>query len=175
MFEEAPRTKRIKPSLKSLAVAAVFLAVALYLAAVLVEGLPLAVVSLVVLLAGASVCYSRVRGVVPRLPAPYGKGLVSEVTLRRTQIQGALIIVAGVSLLFVPFIALFFLPGAIVILGILALTGGISFSEFLTFYWISRLERRTNGTILLVTELSENEGKQVLMKSMELQPRSPKD
>jgi hypothetical protein len=62
-----------------------------------------------------------------------------------------------------------------VILGVLALMAGLAASELFTFLWISALERRTKGKIVLITELSEKEGKQVLLKSAEIEhPESEK-
>jgi len=136
----------------------VFLGLTIYLGSILVTGPLLAVVTGAALLVGLAVCYYRVRGLVGRLPEPFGKGLVSEVSLRRTTIQGALLLAVGVLVLMVPFVALYFLPGAAVILAVLGLMGGLATSEIFTFFWISRLERITKGAILQITEVSENKG-----------------
>ncbi len=178
MLEESQRTRRLRPSTVSFGAACVFLALAVYLASALVAGPPLAAMLAITPLIGLGVCYYRVRGLGSRLPAPWGKGKVSYVSLRRTTLQGALIVVAGVAFLMVPFVALFFIPGGVVILGILALMGGLATSELLTFVWITRLERALKGKIIQITELSEEEGKQVLLKSIELQgerPPKPRD
>jgi hypothetical protein len=174
-MEESQKSRRIRPSLASFGAAWVFLGLTIYLTSVLVEELLLAAVIVVALLLGLGVCFYRVRGLASRLPEPFGKGLVSEVSLRRTTIQGALLVAVGALVLMVPFMALYFFPGAVVIMGVLTLMGGLAASELLTFFWVSRLERITKGNILQITELSENEGKQVLLKSVELQPRESRE
>ena len=173
MMGETQRSRRIRPSIVSFSAAWVFLGLTIYLSSVLVTGPLLAAVIVAALLVGLAVCYYRVRGIVGRLPEPFGKGLVSEVSLRRTAVQGVLLLAVGVLVLMVPFVALYFLPGAEVILAVLGLMGGLATSELFTFFWITRLEGVTRGTILQITEVSENDGKQVLLKSIELEPRGP--
>jgi len=175
LMEESQKSRRIRPSIASFSAAWVFLGLTIYLSSALVTGPLLAAVIVVALLVGLAVCYYRVRGLASRLPEPFGRGLVSRVSLRRTAIQGALLVVVGVLVLMVPFVALFFLPGAAVILAVLGLMGGLATSELFTFLWITRLERIMRGTILQITEVSENEGKQVLLKTIELEPREPRE
>jgi hypothetical protein len=172
---ESERSRRIRPSVASFCAAWVFLGVTIYLGSILATGPVLAAVIAAALLVGLAVCSYRVRGLVSRLPEPLGKGLVSEVSLRRTAIQGALLLAVGVMVLMVPFVALFFLPGAAVILSVLGLMGGLAISELFTFFWIARLERIAKGAIVQITEVSEKDGKQVLLKSLELQPREPRE
>jgi len=162
--------RRIRPSVRNLFFSLVFTAVALYLCAVYL-GLFVAFSMLLGVLPIMSlVTYARVRGIGPGLPEPHGRGQISVVGTGQTYTQGVLILLALILALFVPFIALSFFPGAYVILGILVLMGCLSSSEILTFAWVSRLEWRTSSEIYLVTELDDENGKQVLVKSIELRP-----
>jgi len=169
LLEESARSRRARPSFISFGLGWIFLGVAVYIASELSQGLYLALAFATAVIIGLAVCFYRVRGLSHKLPAPFGQGLITEVTLRRTTIQGALLVGTGVLLLFLPFVALYFLPGGYVILAVLALMAGLAASELFAFLWISALERRTKGRIVLITELSEKEGKQVLLKSAEIE------
>jgi len=104
------------------------------------------------------------------LPKPLGRGVVSVVGTDRVRNQGLLIVALGVATLFVPFIALSYLPAAAVVGFILALMGGLAASELAYFGWITALQGRARANIISRTEFRDEKGVQKLFKSLELEP-----
>ena len=118
------------------------------------------------------ITFLRVRPLKMGLPEPVGKGLESEIRSRKALGQGVLLLILGMAMLFVPIALLFYLPGALVLGVVLGVVTGLSLSDSTFSVWIARIEKRTNSEIFSVTELVEEDGRQLLVKSVEMLPRS---
>jgi len=164
------RTEPLKRSRYGVAFAAVLTAASVYLSfdffwpGLLVGVLP------PLLAVALCVFFYRYRGVVAALPEPHGRGKVSVIGTDRVRSQGVLIIALGAAIIFVPFVALYFLPPAAVVGFILVLMGGLAASEVIFSAWITLLERRTHSTVLSLTVFREEEGRQQLVKSLDMEP-----
>ncbi len=169
MFTGAPRRTALRRSRKAAAFAALLAAVAFFLgygyfgAWMLLAVFP---TSAVVVLCVFLHRYRSLRG---GLPEPYGRGRVSVVGVERVSTQGIVVISLGVALVFVPFIALFLLPSALVVGCLLGLMGGLTSSEVLSFFWLARFETNARSRVFSVTEFREVGGHQQLLKSLEME------
>jgi hypothetical protein len=112
--------------------------------------------------------YVRGRSIKGGLPPPYGKGRVTEIGAREVLTGGLLIFASGILLIVVPFVLFFVLPGGLVIGLILGVGEGLALSQPVFFTWVSLLERRTGSLIYSVDELTQDGGKQVMTKRIEL-------
>ncbi|HME18775.1 MAG TPA: hypothetical protein VKF15_03455 [Nitrososphaerales archaeon] len=167
---DAQRSSPLRHSRKSAALAALLTAAAVYLLFDFFwPGIILGVLLLLLAVALSTFAY-RYRAVVAALPKPQGRGRVSVMDAERARTQGLLIVALGVATLFVPFIALYFLPAAAVVAFVLALMGGLAASELLYFAWVTWFQRKTRSTILSFTEFRDEEGRQRLVKSLEMEP-----
>jgi predicted membrane metal-binding protein len=112
----------------------------------------------------------RSRGVKRKLPKPHGEGreeIVSAAQMART---GLLMIVGGIVLVVLPLATIFFLPVLFFIL-YLALALAIPLTEMLQFAWIARLEKKVGAEIYSITEETEVDGKDAVMKRIVFLPR----
>ncbi len=171
MFEPAYR-RRAKPSARNLVFSLVVFAAALTftLAAGLFGSrvyLPLAVGAASAL----GVAFVRTRGVRLGLPKPYGSSRVIRIDSKRSARDGLLLVLGGIVVilglfgsveLVSPF--LFFFP---VTFGLMM---GLPLSQALFFALVSRLEGATHSTIFIITEDITENGKEVLLKSIEAAP-----
>lgn len=168
--------RRLRPTLKSLGLSLVVCPSALILGWSLFGYLfyaPL-LASLAVALA---VVWFRMRGLKSALPEPYGNGRVSKIDARTAVRSGVLIILAGVLSLVVFMGGFYLLPSEAFFLFVLVfgLMAGLPLSEIVFFALVTRLERKSKSRILAVTEETSENGKTVLVKTVELAPLSSPD
>lgn len=173
MFPAVPRRRRARPSLKSLGFSAVIAAVALYLIVYLFEGLSYAPLSVALAMAVGVYLY-RSRGLRRRLPAPYGEGKEETIGAREMTRTGLLMIVGGVVFVVLPLATVFFLPVLFFIL-YLALPLGLALSEIFQFGWLARLEARIGEEVYSITETTEVDGREAVVKTAVLIPHDRPD
>lgn len=175
MFEPVYK-KRVRPSLKSLFFSAAVSSAALCVT-VLLSSYSFAVYApfLIAALVALGVSLFRLRGVRSGLPLPYGKGTVTRIDARRTARDG-LLMVFGTLLLTVALFGSVFVASPTVLFFPVAfgLMLGLPLSEVIFFGLTARLESLSGSRIFLITEETTEEGKAVLVKSIELKPASEK-
>ena len=167
-----PTIRRVRPSVFSLGASLIlsFLAavtIVLYGGQLLLFVLPFALGTL------AFVFFIRVRSVRSQAPPPEGEGRTKLVDARQALVQGVALLVGGAAVIFGPFVLVAYLPGPDVIASVLGLVTGLALSQPAFYAWVSTLEKRTGSEIYSVTGLTEMNGKQVLVKTIELRRESP--
>ena len=113
----------------------------------------------------------RMRGVNASMPEPYGRGQVKTIDSASAARSGLLITLGGI-------VAMVGLIGSVYLFPdpqeyfalILGLTAGLPLNEILYFSLVYRLERRSKSRILVITEETSQNGKEVLFKTFELSP-----
>ncbi len=169
MYAEIPRIRRLRHSRKSVVFSALLASTAFFLGFSFFGTGELLLVAPVAAAVVAGVFAYRYRTVAARLPQPHGRGLTEVIGTDKVRAQGVAILVLGIATLFVPFIALFFLPAVSVVAFILGLMGGLATSEVVYFVWVSRFEKRTSSRVISVTEYREEDGRQELVRSLQLE------
>jgi len=170
-LHESTRHK-IRPSNKSVGFTAVLSVVSVYVSVVVLGETALLFTFPLALGVVALVVFMRTRPLKRGLPEPVGRGLDWEIRSGQAMRQGVLVVLLGIAMLFVPIALLFYLPGWLVIGAVLGIVTGLSLSDSVFSVWIVRIERQTRSEIFSVTELVEEGGKQLLVKSVELIPRA---
>ena len=166
--------RRVRPSLKSLALSLVVCPAGLYLATFLPFDTFLEPLGATLIIALA-VDWFRFRRVRQGLPQPYGKGLSTLFDSAAMARSGMLLIVGGIVLvvgvlgasLLVPLI-----PPAVYFAMVFGLMAGFPLSEIVFFGGLWMLERSAKGKIFEIVEDAEEDGQRVLKKSLEIFPYS---
>ncbi len=161
--------KRLRPALWSLAFSTAVVLTSLTVALFLFEYdayMPLTATAVISL----SVALFRVRRIRPRLPPPHGSGRASSTDTARSTRQGVTIILLAVLLIFVPYATIFFLPPLVFFALIFGLIAGLPLTELVLFAWVTFLEGRSKGRFYTVSETTEEDGNEVLVKSVVLDP-----
>ena len=166
-----PTSRRVKPSSLSLAVSLVLFSLSAALV-ILYSGFLLFLFVLPVALGTVAVVFLfRRRSVLDQAPPPEGRGRTRLVNSRQALLQGVAVLVLRAAVIFGPFILMAYFPGPDVIASVLGLVTGLTLSQPVFFAWVFRLERRARAEMYSVTGLTEEEGKQVLVKSIEMRRR----
>ena len=173
MYETGYR-KRIRPSLRSFSFSTAFFLAALCATIVLDPfGNAIYFPILIAALVASGVSMFRLSGLRSSLPPPYGKGKVTRIDSRRTARDGILILLGGVLSMMGLFAsvllvrpALFFFPATF------GLMLGLPVSQVIFFGAVTRFENASGSKIFSITEETTEEGKEVLVKSIELRPVS---
>lgn len=132
---------------------------------------------LVSLAVGLAATLFRYRGLRSSLPEPYGGGKASTIDASKVERSGYLVILGGIFFMVV-FIGSFYLfPSEYVAIFVLAfgLMAGLPLNEIVFFGLVARLEMKSRSRIFAVTEEASEGGKTVLVKTVELAPRSSSD
>ena len=117
---------------------------------------------------GTVVSWVKLRGLRDGLPEPFGKGKVSIIDAKSAARSGMLVTLGGVFLTIGVLGSVFIFPPEAFFAGVFGLTGGFPFAQILFFVLVYRLERAGKGRIFTVTEETEEDGRSVLRKSVEL-------
>jgi len=168
LLPSAPRRRRARPSSLSLGLSVAVASCASFLVLYLFEGLfyfPLALA----LLTAAAVFLYRSRSLRRRLPEPHGEGKEETIRARQMARTGLLMILGGIAFVVLPLTTVFFLPILFFIL-YLALPLGLALAEVLQFAWITRLEAKAGAEVYSITEETQLDGKDALIKSTVLVP-----
>lgn len=168
---EATRHK-IRPTKKSIGFTGILSVLSIYVSIIVLGETALLLTFPLALGVLALVIFLRTSPVKRGLPAPVGRGLDLEIRSREAMSQGVLVLILGIVMLFVPIALLFYLPGWLVIGVVLGIVMGLSLSDSVFSVWITMIERQTKSEIFSVTELVEEGGRQLLVKSVELIPRT---
>jgi len=163
------RRKRLRPGLKSIGLSLVVCPVALAMGWLVYQGgfyAPL----LVALVVGVGLTYARMRGMGSSLPEPYGRGRITTIDSNAAARSGMMIVFGGILLMFGVVGSVFILPPFEYFAMVLGLSAGLPMSEILVFATITRLERKSRGQIISITEEAVQDGRDVLLKSIELNP-----
>jgi hypothetical protein len=169
LFPTVPRRRRARPSPISLGFSVVIAAFVSYLVLYLFEGFSYIPLSLA-LLTAATVYLYRSRSLRRRLPAPHGDGRPDTIGARQMTRTGLLMIVGGLAAVVLPLATVFFMPVIFFVL-YLALPLGIALAEILQFAWIARLEAKTGAEVYSITEATEVDGKDAIVKTAILTPK----
>lgn len=169
MLPTAPGRRRARPSLASLAFALVVAAVSLYLIALIFGTFAYIPIGVGVLSLGV-VFFYRSTSLRRRLPPPLGQGREETTSSARMARTGALIVAGGLALVVVPLATVFVFPTLFFIL-YLGFPLGLSLAEVAQFAWVSRLEAAARAEVYSVTELTEVDGRDAIIKRVVLTPR----
>lgn len=164
--------KRLRPGLKSLGLSLVLCPCAVYLGWRFF-GYELYLPLLGSLAVALSLAWFRMRGVSSSLPEPYGKGRMTTIDAEAA-VRSGLLLVVGCTLAIVGLMgSVYFLPAFAFFAVVIGLTAGLPMSEIVVFVLLTRLERKSRSRIFSVIEETSRDGKDVLVKSVEMAPLSP--
>ncbi|MBI3858862.1 MAG: hypothetical protein HY296_01270 [Thaumarchaeota archaeon] len=163
--------KRARPSRKSivwstiLVVTAILLSQPVFLYEAYVPEIAMAVT------AGTVSAY-RLRALLRGMPEPHGRGKVTVIDEGAAAKTGGLLVVGGI-LSIVVLLGSIFLVGSYYVLAImLGLAGGLPLSQLSYFAIVLWIEKRTKSNIMVIAEESTQDGRSVLIKTVEMIPES---
>jgi len=165
-----PQGRKVVPSLKSLGLSLAVICISMGLAVYLFEYefyMPL----LVAVAIAALLSYYRFRSLRSRLPEPYGRGLVSYSDSEQAHRTGLLLIAGGILLIVIPVASIAFLPPLYFFSLIFGLTSGLPAVEILYFVGVSLMQRSSSSTFVSMTDRTEKDGAEVVVKWLELVSR----
>lgn len=87
---------------------------------------------------------------------------------KKAQQMGVLVVLAAILLMIIPFAGLMLFPPLVTASLFFGLTAGLPMSELLFFVVVALLERQTGGRIFSLTEEANEDGKEVLVSSLEV-------
>lgn len=117
----------------------------------------------------------RMRGLRSGLPEPYGNGKVSTIDAASAARSGMLIILGGILSMVLLLGSVYFLPWLAFFVLVFSLMAGLPLNEIVLFALVARLERRSQSRIFSVTEETSQNGKTVLVRTVELAPLSTRE
>ena len=154
--------------MKSLGMSAVVCPAALYLASLFFGYyyfyMPLAAV----LIVAFAVVWFRTRGLRSGLPQPYGKGRASTTDAKKAVRQGLLIVLGGALATVGLLGSVYFLPPPVFFAVVFGLAAGLPLNEIAFFVLVTRLERKSESRIFVITEEAEEGGEAALVKTIEM-------
>lgn len=128
-----------------------------------------------VLLVSLAASWLRLKGMRQHLPKPFGRGEASIIDARAMTASGLFITLGGVVFLVGLLASVRFLPPNadwVPFAIVFGLAAGLPLSEIVYFAQVTRIERTSGGRIYSVTEETEEDGRTVLRKTLELTPAS---
>jgi len=141
---------------------------AAYLSAIVLgasSGLPL----LEALLIAAGVAAYRYRSLRSRLPEPQGRGRESRIGPAQTWRTALLIILGIVLVVAIPVASTAFLPPLYFFSLVFGIVLGFPASEIAFYVLVLRLERQLGGRLLSITEETEEDGAEILVRKVRLE------
>ena len=169
MFPSGDR-RRVRPSVRSIAVSAVVLAGSLTLASQVFQYYVYAPL-LAAIGISLSVTWFRFRSLRSMMPEPYGGGKRSSIDAKKAARSGILIVLGGILTLVVVMGSVFVLPPVAFFALIFGIMAGLPLEELLFFGLVTRLEKKSETRIFSVTEETGEEESTVLVKTVEMIPR----
>jgi hypothetical protein len=172
LFPTGYSRKRVRPSYWSLLLSLAICGIALYYTIYLFEGysfIPL----LILLAVTVGITWYRYRDLKLKLPRPYGSAKAVLLGPRGATRQALFFILAVILLVAILVTSLYFLPPLAFFSLIFGLTAGLPLTEIVFFGLLVRLEMVSSSRIFSVTEESEENGKEILTKTVILVPNEP--
>ncbi len=176
MFETTYR-RRVRPSRTSLVYSASLAVVtALFALWTGIIGLQLYAPAAIAAASALAILLFRVRNLRLAFPHPYGQGRVTKIDSRKSMRDGVLIIVgAALSIGGVFASAYLVSPLLIFFPVVIGLMIGLPCSQLLFFAFVLSSERAVGSKIYAVSEETTEDGRAVLLKSVELSAKRPED
>jgi hypothetical protein len=162
------RKRRARPSWLSLGLSLLVFTATIWLAVTTVFYYYVYMPVIVALAISTAVFLYRARSLRARMPAPYGGGEPTIVTLKAAMRSGILLTVGGGGSLVGLMATVFFLPPVISLSIIFGLIIGLPLSEILFFTLVTRYERRSGTSVFFVNEETEIDGETALVKTVEM-------
>jgi len=167
MFPTSP-SSRLRPSLKSLSLSVIVVAVSSYVVLGLLGLAAYPSFVLALAIAVVTLLY-REAGLRSRLPEPFGRGEVSTLTAGDMRRTGILIVIGGILLVVVPVASVSFLPPLYFFTLIFGIVIGFPVSEVVYFARVAMVERRLGGVLRTYTAESDAGGEEMLIRSVRLE------
>jgi hypothetical protein len=161
-------SRRVRPSFKSLLFSVLIVGIAAYTLLSLLDGE--AFLSLILALGIAlGILAYRNSSLQSRLPEPHGRGRPAYVGVAQMRRTGILLIIGGILVVVIPIASVSFLPPLYFFTLIFGIIIGFPSSEVLFFLRVNQLETRLGGTFRSVTEESDADGEQLLIKTVRIE------
>jgi hypothetical protein len=161
-------SRRVRPSLKSLILSMLVVGFAAYTVVSLLDGEAYLSLMLALVIALGILAY-RNSSLQSRLPEPHGRGRPAYVGVAQMRRTGVLMVIGGILVVVIPIASVSFLPPLYFFTVIFGIIIGFPSSEVLFFLRVNQLETRLGGVLRSVTEESDAEGEQLLIKTVRIE------